>query len=153
MVESPFQFENSFFKFVIYKNILFPKLMFCLSILIIFKLFSEFVTFHKLTKNLPPLICLYLPNCRSKASLWKRVVRTYLCRSLSNSDSEQDVAFRVVMRARDVFLISQKFGQVDHCSIHCSIRPAITTNNCICKHIGGIILWFGIAYNKEFLKC
>ena len=81
-------------------------------------LFSELVASHKLTKNLPSLICLYLLNCRSRESLWKREVRTCLYPSLSKSYSKQDIAFSVIMSAYDAHFVGEKFGQVDHCSIH-----------------------------------
>ena len=98
------------------------KSMFSLTKLLILKKFSEFATCSKLTKNLPPLICLNLLNCRSRGSLWKRAVRAYLYPSLSNSDSKQDVVFSVVMRACDVCFVSEKFGQVNHFFYPCSKR-------------------------------
>ena len=91
------------------------KLMFSLTILLIFKNFFELVTSRKLNKNFSPLICLYLLNCCSRGSLWKWSVRTYLYPSLRNSDIKQDLS---CMRARDVCFVSENFGQVDHCSIH-----------------------------------
>ena len=96
----------------------YQKLMFSLTKLLIFKKFSEFVTFRNCTKNLSQFICLYLLHCSSRGSLWKWVVRTYLYSFLSNSDSKQDVAFSVVVRAYNVSFVSEKFGQVNHCSIH-----------------------------------
>ena len=116
---SPFSiFKTVYLRSLFIKISSSQKLMFSLTILLIFKNFSEFLTSRKLTKNLPPLICLFLLDCCSRESFWKRVVWTFLCPSLSNSDSKQDVAFGVVMRSSKVCFVSEKFWQVDHCSIH-----------------------------------
>ena len=69
----------------LYGNVLFSKLMLSLTKLLIFKNFSESVTFCKLTKSLSPVICLYLINCCSRMLLWKWAVTMYLYPSLSNS--------------------------------------------------------------------
>ena len=115
-----FNLHNSFFKVIIYKNVLFPKINVFFNKTTYFQKFFWILTSRKFTKNLSPLICLCLLNCRSRELLWKRAVRKYLYPSLNISNSKQDVAFSVVMRACDVCFVIKKFWLVDHCSIHIS---------------------------------
>ena len=111
---SVFYLQNTFFKVIIYENAFFPKIHVFFNNIIIFNNFSGFITSCWLTENLPPLFCLYLLNFRSRGSLWKGAVRTYLYPSLNNYDSKQRIAFSAVIRTCDLFFLSEKFGQVDH---------------------------------------
>ena len=81
------------------------------------QILSEFKTSLKLTRNLPPLLCLYWGIPLSIGSLCRRAVITYIYPSLKSSSINIAWERSVVVNADAVCVVSVKWGDWNHFSI------------------------------------
>ena len=121
------------------------KFILSLSILLTFKIFSEFLTSLKLLRHLLPLIYLYLLKFLSIGSFWNVPLKSQLKRSFNEPENNEELVL-VGIKTWEVWICQSKVGNIQTMrrprqQLRKKFWSIIIKYHCISKPVGRVFEW------------